>query len=415
VLHSICQRGDSSTCGWVWDLTGNKTAGRVTEAVLGTPLRIAVILLVALLARLLIHRLISRTADKIADGRDALSRPDAGRSATAMAFVAAPLLTARRVQRAKTLASVLNSVTTGVIGTVVMLLIMGELGYSLGPLLASAGIAGVALGFGAQTLVKDLLAGIFLLLEDQYGVGDSVVLGEASGLVEAVGLRVTRLRDVEGTVWYVRNGEILSVGNRSQEWARAVLDVTVSYGEDLERVKALLLEIAAEVRADEEFGSLMIEDPEVWGVEALNAEGVVVRLVAKTQPLQQWQVARELRRLITRRFDLEGIQVPLQQRAVWVRDSEWDSTDLDGTPAEAGKDPQSAAPVEAVAGAAASRGRGHGRTSRRNRRPGEVAADGPLAEPSGQGTPLEDRAAEATSLTTKAASLMTEATPPKTE
>ena len=135
----------------------------------------------------------------------------------------------RRVQRAATMGTLLKSIVSGVVFTVVTLMFIAELGYDIAPLIASAGIIGVALGFGSQALVKDFLSGIFMIFEDQYGVGDVVDLGEASGTVEAVSLRVTRLRDVNGTVWYVRNGEILRVGNMSQNWARTVLDVTVGY------------------------------------------------------------------------------------------------------------------------------------------------------------------------------------------
>ena len=139
----------------------------------------------------------------------------------------------RRVQRAATMGTLLKSIVSGVVFTVIALMFISELGYDIAPLIASAGIIGVALGFGSQALVKDFLSGIFMIFEDQYGVGDVVDLGEASGTVEAVSLRVTRLRDVNGTVWYVRNGEILRVGNMSQNWARTVLDVTVGYTEDL--------------------------------------------------------------------------------------------------------------------------------------------------------------------------------------
>jgi hypothetical protein len=213
---------------------------------------------------------------------------------------------------------VLRSLTTGLVGIVALLMVLDELGYSLAPLLASAGIAGVALGFGAQTLVRDFLSGVFMIVEDQYGVGDSVDLGEAIGTVESVGLRVTKVRDVEGTLWHVRNGEIVRVGNKSQGWARAVLDVTIAYGEDVDRVKALLLEVAQEVTADPEYAALVLEEPEMWGVESVTSDGIVLRLVIKTQPLQQWTIARETRRRIKERFDDEGVQVPPPQRGILV-------------------------------------------------------------------------------------------------
>src|SRR5690606_1086356 len=138
-----------------------------------------------------------------------------------------------------------KSIISGVVLAVIVTMALSELGVNIAPIIASAGIIGLALGFGAQTLVKDFLSGIFMLVEDQYGVGDVVDLGEASGTVEAVSLRVTRLRDINGTVWYVRNGEVVRVGNMSQNWARAVLDITVTYDADLVRVRQVLAEVAA--------------------------------------------------------------------------------------------------------------------------------------------------------------------------
>jgi moderate conductance mechanosensitive channel len=208
------------------------------------------------------------------------------------------------------------------------MLVLGEVGFQLGPFIAGAGIVGVALGFGAQNLVKDFLSGIFMILEDQYGVGDVVDLGEASGSVEAVGLRVTRLRSVDGTVWYVRNGEVIRVGNKSQGWARAVLDIPIGYSEDIDRVRELLRETADALYRDPEYADMVLEEPEVWGVEALSNESVVIRVVVKTEPLKQWEVARELRRRIKTAFDEHGIEIP--QPTVWMR--------TDGSGAEAGVD-----------------------------------------------------------------------------
>jgi small conductance mechanosensitive channel len=203
---------------------------------------------------------------------------------------------------------------------VIGLMVISEIGYDVAPLIASAGIIGVALGFGAQTLVKDFISGIFMILEDQYGVGDVIDLGEATGTVEGVGLRVTRLRDVNGTVWYVRNGEVLRVGNMSQNWARSVLDIQVGYSENLDRVREVLRVIAHDMWEEEAFKGDIIEEPEVWGVERLDPEAVIVRVVLKTKPLAQWEVAREMRERIKERFDALGIEIPLPQRVVWHRD-----------------------------------------------------------------------------------------------
>ena len=180
--------------------------------------------------------------------------------------------------------TLLKSIVSGVVFTVVALMFIAELGYDIAPLIASAGIIGVALGFGSQALVKDFLSGIFMIFEDQYGVGDVVDLGEASGTVEAVSLRVTRLRDVNGTVWYVRNGEILRVGNMSQNWARTVLDVDRRLQRGPGPVRRVLEDVAHDLWEDEDFKGLIIEEPEVWGVESLGVDGIVVRVTLKTAP-----------------------------------------------------------------------------------------------------------------------------------
>ena len=160
-----------------------------------------------------------------------------------------------------------------------------------------------------------------MLFEDQYGVGDVVDVGDATGTVEAVTLRVTRLRDVNGTVWYVRNGEIMRVGNMSQNWARAVLDIKVGYGEDLARVRRVLADLFHHLWLEREFRELVMEEPEVWGVERIDPDAVIVRVALKTVPLEQWAVARDLRQKISERFRAEGIEMPLPQRVVWHRDA----------------------------------------------------------------------------------------------
>lgn len=229
----------------------------------------------------------------------------------------------RRAQRTAAIGSVLRSVVSFVIYGIAFVMILNELGLNIAPVLTGAGILGVALGFGAQTLVKDFLAGTFIVLEDQYGVGDVIDTdlgsGKASGVVEAVGLRTTRLRDVNGVVWHVRNGEMVAVGNKSQGWSRAVLDIPIAYGESVERARAVIKETADAMWQEEEWAKLILEEPEVWGVEQLGADGVVIRLVVKTKPLEQWGVSRQLRERIKRAFDEGGIEIPFQQRTVWVR------------------------------------------------------------------------------------------------
>ncbi|MGZ4603822.1 MAG: mechanosensitive ion channel family protein, partial [Kineosporiaceae bacterium] len=275
------------------------------DVFLGTPLTIFFIVVVAILARFLLHRIVDRVADGVVSGRAGLGRFE---DRLPSALVTSSVVSTRREQRARTMASILKSLGTATIGVIAALMILDTLGIPTGPLLASAGIVGIAVGFGAQALVRDVISGAFMLVEDQYGVGDVVDLGDASGVVEAVGLRVTRVRDVDGTVWYIRNGQIVRVGNRSQGWARAVLDVAIAYGEDIARAENLLMEVATGLREDERFGPLVLEEPQVWGIESMTADGVVLRLVVKTRPLEQWTVTRELRRRIKERFDAEGVR-----------------------------------------------------------------------------------------------------------
>jgi moderate conductance mechanosensitive channel len=223
----------------------------------------------------------------------------------------------RAEQRIDALTGVLRSVTSFVILLIAGFLVLDRVGINLAPLLAGAGIVGIAIGFGSQALVKDFLSGVFILVEDQYGVGDIVDLDmETSGTVEGVSLRTTRLRAVDGTVWHVPNGEIRRVGNRSQHWSRSLLDVEVAYDTDLEQAKAIIKRVADGVWRDD---ASVLEEPEVWGVEALGASGVSIRLVVKTTPSEQYRVSRMLRERIKQAFDEHGVEIPFPQQTVWHR------------------------------------------------------------------------------------------------
>jgi small conductance mechanosensitive channel len=318
---------DENTCERIYGWTGNSTLSEVADLFIGKPLAILVVVLVGLVARWLLHRAVDRIVSRAEEGvlPDRLSRMSVGRSRSEGSDSAR----SRRMQRARTMGGLLKSIITGVIVAVVITMVLAELDYEIGPIIASAGIVGVALGFGAQNLVKDFLAGIFMIFEDQLGVGDSVDLGEASGTVEAVSLRVTRLRDVNGTVWYVRNGEILRVGNQSQNWARTVLDVTFPYREDVARVRRVLQEVADDLWHDDDFDHVVIEQPEVWGIEAVTADAITMRLTLKTAPLEQWRVAREMRARIKSRFDAEGISAPYAHTVV-VNQSQQDQSAPEG-------------------------------------------------------------------------------------
>ena len=286
---------------------------------IGVPLRILLIIVGALIIRAVARRAISRLVERVlrtGEGRDGLSRFSRG---PAVLHRDSARADERRQQRARTIGSVLSSFATIVIVATALAMVLGEVGIALGPLLASAGVVGLAIGFGAQSLVADYLSGLLIMVEDQYGVGDVVDLGEAVGEVENVGLRLTQVRDINGGLWHIRNGEIQRVRNDSQDWARAVLDVSVAYESNLEKVYDVLERTGRELREDPEFGKFLLEDPSVWGVQSLDADGVVVRLAAKTVPLEQWGVTRELRRRVKTALDSSGIEIPFPQRTVWMR------------------------------------------------------------------------------------------------
>jgi small-conductance mechanosensitive channel len=275
------------------------------------------LVVVGLVLQFVLHRLIDRLVRSAEQGAlpDRITQATLGRNSSPPAAGST-----RRVQRAKTMGSLLKSISSGVVVAVIATMMLSALGLDIGPVLASAGIIGVALGFGSQTLVKDFLAGIFLIFEDQYGVGDVVDVGDSlSGTVEAVSLRVTRLRDTNGTVWYVRNGELLRVGNMSQNWARTVLDIQVSAREDLAKVRRVLSEVGDDLWKDDEFDGVIIEQPEIWGIEAMTPDAITLRVTLKTAPMEQWRVAREMRERIKARFDHEDIQAPYPTSVVMNR------------------------------------------------------------------------------------------------
>jgi small conductance mechanosensitive channel len=181
---------------------------------------------------------------------------------------------------------------------------------NIAPFLASAGLVGLAIGFGAQNLVKDFVSGVFMLLEDQYGVGDIVDLGEAVGEVETVGLRVTTVRDIDGTLWYVRNGEIVRVGNMSQDYAVARIEVPVAHNVDLERAQRVALEAAQDAVADDAVAKDVLGVPEMLGVQEISADMVTLRILLKTRPNAQWALQRRIRKQILAAYETNGIRMP---------------------------------------------------------------------------------------------------------
>ena len=220
-------------------------------------------------------------------------------------------------KRAQTLGNILRHVLLIVIFFVAILMILGELGIQLGPLLATAGIGALAIGFGAQGLVKDVISGFFIILENQYRIGDAIEVAGVSGLVESVSLRKTVLRDLEGRVHTVPNGEIKVVSNLSKEWSRAVVDIGISYRDDVDHIIDLLGQIGRELAGEEPYQSAILESPQILGVERFGESQLVIRMIVKTVPLKQWEVGRELRRRIKNRFDEKGIQIPSPHRILF--------------------------------------------------------------------------------------------------
>jgi len=233
-----------------------------------------------------------------------------------------PLQAAEAKKRAHTLGKILRHALIIVISFIALLMILGELGIQLGPLLATAGIGALAIGFGAQSLVKDVISGFFIILENQYRIGDAIEAAGVSGLVESVSLRRTVLRDLEGKVHTIPNGEIKIVSNLSKEWARSVLDVGISYREDLDKVTELLKQIGRELSAEEPWKGAILEPLQILGVEQFGESQLVIRVIVKTMPLMQWEVGRELRRRIKNRFDEKGIQIPFPHRVLIWGDKE---------------------------------------------------------------------------------------------
>jgi small conductance mechanosensitive channel len=280
------------------------------EWFVGLPLKIILIVVISSIVLVLLRRAIRGITNHVADGSSILDRGPLGESGVGGVLAkASPLSSARRAQRARTIGSVLRSTATVVVGSIAFFLILDALGVNIAPFIASAGVVGVAVGFGAQSLVKDFLSGLFMLLEDQYGVGDVVDVGPATGTVEAVTLRITKIRDSDGTLWYVPNGTMLRVGNKSQGWATAVVEIDVDYFADLDQVRALLTEAASRVVQDPVVGTHVLGEPTITGIERLSADAVTLRLKVKTSPAMQWEVARALR--TATRDALERADVPL--------------------------------------------------------------------------------------------------------
>jgi small-conductance mechanosensitive channel len=316
-----------------WD-----TFWTTTNDILSWPIvQIAFIIVFAVIARWLMLFVIRRVVTQIVSGVKKTQNVEDTQSLNV-----SPVAAVRTVQRTRTLGSVLTNIVNVLVVVVAILLIVNAIDESILSSFALLTAAlGAGLGFGAQNIVKDVLNGLFMVMEDQLGVGDVVDLGFATGVVEAVGIRITQVRDVNGTLWFVRNGEILRVGNMSQGWARVIIDLAVPYQTDVEAVQAEMLRVATEMATTSKWRSRVLEKPEIWGLESISDEAIVIRIVMKTRTTAKDDVARELRVRLKKALDAMGVTLPSLTSIVL--------TGFDGAASVQGARPPRTTPVPVVA------------------------------------------------------------------
>ena len=326
-LSDACGNDPGFICEWIWDNTENEKLSEIIAWIIERPLKVVVILLVAMIVNRLLRRAIDRMVQRIISVREQEQTEAELESEKALSNVGERARRRlqrisehgeRSRQRALTLGAVLRGTSTTIVYLMGLMIALGEIGLDLGPLLAGAGIVGLAIGFGAQSLVADFIAGVFVIIEDQYGVGDWVDVGSASGTVERVSLRTTVLRDAHGTVWVVPNGEIRRVGNSSQLWARTVLDLEVAYDTDIDKAATIIKDVADQLWEEQLEVATILEEPVVSGVQSFGADSIAIRLSVKTDPGEQWSTGRILRARIKKAFDTYGIEIPFPQRTVWM-------------------------------------------------------------------------------------------------
>ncbi|GAB3126053.1 mechanosensitive ion channel family protein [Glaciibacter psychrotolerans] len=326
--------------------------------IIGKLITILIIIAVALLLRWVLHFAIDRIVRRIVSGAKKKQNVT-----DTQALNVSPLAAVRVVQRTRTLGSVLSNVVNVLILVISVLWIIQTLNSTiLGSFALLTAAVGAGLGFGAQNIVKDALNGLFMVMEDQLGVGDVVDVGPATGMVEAVGIRITQVRDVNGILWFVRNGEILRVGNMSQGWARAIIDLAVPYDTDVDAVQEEILRVALEMSSSSKWRSRMLEKPEVWGLESISADALVIRLVVKTRTSTKDDVSRELRIRLKKALDEMGLTLPSLNSVVL--------TGFDGADSVTGARPPRTRPVNVVAEA---------KPARKTKRQPAVASAAPLA------------------------------------
>ncbi len=328
-VTEVCGADSGSVCGLVYEITSSEGTARLAELA-SRPVKVVILVGLAWVINRFVQRwlesvvegwLSKRTA--VADGLEDDTVDDDGLAG----LRGAALRRARRLveqrersaQRTRTLGAVLRSISSLAIYGIAVMMALGEFDVNLGPLIAGAGIVGVAVGFGAQSLVKDFLSGVFMLLEDQYGVGDVVDVGATVGVVEEVKLRTTQVRDINGTLWHIPNGEIARVANLTQDWGRAVIDVEVAYDTDISTAMALIKGVADELWQEQREDVTITEEPAMLGVQAFGDNSIALRLMVKTEPGEQFGAARELRRRLKPALDEAGIEIPFPQRTIWVK------------------------------------------------------------------------------------------------
>ena len=312
-------------CEQVYEWTESEGLAVAAEWLVDRPLDIALILVVAWILNRVAKRAIARFTERLATmpGNPRLQKLRERGPGRVLIDETARV---RAESRAETLGHVLRSVSSALVWGFAALMVLGTIGVNLGPLIAGAGIGGVAVGFGSKDLVRDFFSGLFMLIEDHYGVGDVVDLGCATGTVEEVSLRSTTIRDGKGTVWHVPNGAVARVGNFSQLWSKALVDIEVAYDTDVRVAMGLMKRVADELWNDPEWGGDEVaEAPTVFGIQSLGASGVGLRLSVKTEPSMQWAVEREIRLRLKEAFDEAGIVIPFPQQTVWFRDDSGES------------------------------------------------------------------------------------------
>jgi small-conductance mechanosensitive channel len=276
------------------------------ESIWTKPIAVVLIIVGAALLRWLLQLAIRRVVGRVVSGVKKKQQVE-----DTQALLSSPLAAVRIVQRTRTLGSVLSNIVTAVIVIIAILLILSVTVPNItGSFALITAALGAGLGFGAQNIIKDVLNGLFMVAEDQLGVGDVVDTGPATGVVEAVGIRITQIRDVNGTLWFVRNGEILRVGNMSQGWARVIIDLAVPYDSDVDEVQDRMLATASAMATDPKWRSRILERPEIWGLESISAEALIIRLVIKTRSSAKDDVARELRMRLKKSLDDMGVKLP---------------------------------------------------------------------------------------------------------